>query len=61
MRRLNCGTSKLEMTGWYVREIPESVRTAVAEMNTECGAPGKIRTYGLLLRRLMLPVLALYF
>jgi integrase len=27
--------SKLEMTGWYMREIPESVRTAVAEMDTE--------------------------
>ena len=24
--------SKLEMTGWYMREIPESVRAAVAEM-----------------------------
>jgi integrase len=27
--------SKLEMTGWYMREIPESVRTAVAEMDAE--------------------------
>jgi integrase len=27
--------SKLEMTGWYMREIPESVRTAVAEMDSE--------------------------
>ncbi len=27
--------SKLEMTGWYTREIPESVRTAVAEMDAE--------------------------
>jgi hypothetical protein len=27
--------SKLEMTGWYMREIPESVHTAVAEMDAE--------------------------
>jgi integrase len=27
--------SKLEMTGWYMREIPESVRTAVEEMDAE--------------------------
>jgi integrase len=27
--------SKLEMTGWYMREIPESVRSAVAEMDAE--------------------------
>jgi integrase len=27
--------SKLEMTGWYMREIPESVRTAVVEMDAE--------------------------
>jgi hypothetical protein len=27
--------SKLEMTGWYMREIPERVRTAVAEMDAE--------------------------
>jgi hypothetical protein len=27
--------SKLEMTGWYMREIPASVRTAVAEMDAE--------------------------
>jgi integrase len=27
--------SKLEMTGWYMRAIPESVRTAVAEMDAE--------------------------
>jgi integrase len=27
--------SKLEMTGWYMREIPESVRAAVAEMDAE--------------------------
>jgi integrase len=27
--------SKLEMTGWYMREIPESVRSAVTEMDAE--------------------------
>jgi integrase len=27
--------SKLEMTGWYMRDIPESVRSAVAEMDAE--------------------------
>ena len=27
--------SNLEMTGWYMREIPESVRSAVAEMDAE--------------------------
>jgi len=27
--------SKLRMTGWYMREIPESVRTAVPEMDAE--------------------------
>jgi integrase len=27
--------SKLEMTGWYMREIPESVPSAVAEMDAE--------------------------
>ena len=27
--------SKLEMTGWYMREIPESVRAAVAEMDAQ--------------------------
>ena len=27
--------SKLEMTGWYMREIPESVRAAVEQMDTE--------------------------
>jgi integrase len=27
--------SKLEMTGWYMRDIPESVRSAVAEMDSE--------------------------
>jgi integrase len=27
--------STLEMTGWYMREIPESVRTAVAELDAE--------------------------
>ena len=27
--------SKLEMTGWYMREIPESVRAAVEHMDAE--------------------------
>jgi integrase len=27
--------SKLEMTGWYMREIPESVRAAVEQMDAE--------------------------
>jgi integrase len=27
--------SKLEMTGWYMRDIPEGVRSAVAEMDSE--------------------------
>ena len=27
--------SKLEMTGWYMRDIPESVRSAVAQMDAE--------------------------
>ncbi len=27
--------SRLEMTGWYMRDIPESVRSAVAEMDAE--------------------------
>lgn len=31
--------SKLEMTGWYMRDIPESVRTAVAEMDAEICQP----------------------
>lgn len=31
--------SKLEMTGWYMREIPESVRSAVAEMDAEICHP----------------------
>ena len=41
--------SKLEMTGWYMREIPESVRFAVAEMDaeicqaTEANAPPEAR------------------
>ena len=49
--------SKLEMTDWYMRDIPQSVRTAVEEMDAEisfkrsCGTPGPIRTADLLLRR----------
>jgi hypothetical protein len=31
--------SKLAMMGWYMREIPESVRTAVAEMDAEICQP----------------------
>jgi hypothetical protein len=27
--------SKLEMTGWHMREIPDSVRNAVAETDAE--------------------------
>jgi hypothetical protein len=27
--------STLEMTGWYMREIPDSVRSAVAKMDAE--------------------------
>jgi hypothetical protein len=27
--------STLEMTGWYMREIPDSVRSAVEKMDTE--------------------------
>jgi len=41
--------SKLEMTGWYMREIPESVRAAVAEMDAEiCRAAesNSVRTEG---------------
>jgi integrase len=45
--------SKLEMTGWYMREIPESVRAAVEQMDTEMrqlvdskpnlGEPGRVQ------------------
>ena len=32
--------SKLEMTGWYMKEIPESVRAAVEKMDADlCAAP----------------------
>jgi integrase len=27
--------SKLEMTGWYIKEIPETVRVAVEKMDTD--------------------------
>ena len=33
--------SKLEMTGWYMRDIPESVRSAVAEMDAEICQPAE--------------------
>jgi integrase len=37
--------STLEMTGWYMREIPESVRTAVAELDAEiCQATTESRS-----------------
>lgn len=32
--------SKLEMTGWYMKQIPETVRAAVEKMDTDvCAAP----------------------
>jgi integrase len=34
--------SKLEMTGWYMKQIPETVRAAVEKMDADvCAAPGK--------------------
>ena len=37
--------STLEMTGWYMREIPESVRTAVAELDAEvCQATAELNS-----------------
>jgi integrase len=31
--------SKLEMTGWYMKEIPASVRAAVEKMDADLSAP----------------------
>src|SRR5262249_54025728 len=34
--------SKLEMTGWYMKQIPETVRAAVEKMDADvCAAPAK--------------------
>jgi len=35
MRTAQLRHSKLEMTGWYMREIPESVRSAGVDMEAE--------------------------
>ena len=35
MYKHSCWHSKLEMTGWYMRDIPESVRSAVEHMDAE--------------------------
>jgi integrase len=39
--------SKLEMTGWYMKQIPETVRAAVEKMDADvCAAPAKPQNLG---------------